>query len=136
MNLMHGGVAAVALGLGGYFLMSADFGGSNTSPGYERGEFYAMCDRDYLQSAPHLPFSASSSECECFDDKLQKLTPSQQAAAYKTLEDRLTLAFMGKAGAKVNGSNVSYNDGELGRVDAQVTVETSGGAIIEQCSMF
>lgn len=136
MSMLHGGIAAIALGLGGYFLMSGDFGGADTSPGYERGEFYAKCDRDYLQSAPYLPFSASSSECECFDDKLQKLTPSQQAAAYKTLEDKLTLLFMGKAGAKVSGSNVSYNDGQLGRVDAQLKVETSGAAIIEQCSMF
>ncbi len=115
---------------------SGAFDGSHTSEGYERGKYYAKCDTDYLQSAPYLSFSASSNQCECFDDKLQKLTPSQQAAAYKSLEDRLTLAFLGKAGAKVEGSNVTYNDSALGEVIANVKIETSGKAIMAQCNMF
>lgn len=136
MNMMHAGLAAIVLGAGGYFLSSGEFGASSTRPGYERGEYYAKCDRDYLQSAPYLPYSASSSECECFDERLQQLTPSQQSAAYKTLKDRLTLAFMRKAGADVNGTNVSYNDRVLGRVDFKARIATSGSEIIEQCSMF
>jgi len=111
-------------------------GGSGAGENYVRGEFYAKCDTDYLQSAPYLGFRGSTSDCECFDEKLQKLTPAQQSAAYKALEDRLTLAFMGKAGAQVQGSNVSFHDEGLGDVSANVKIETSGRAIMAQCSMF
>ncbi len=127
------GVAGCAFG---YAYYSGALGGSKTSDGYERGDYYAKCDTDYLQSAPHLGFRASSSQCECFDDKLQQITPAQQRAAYKSLEDRLTLAFMGKAGAKVEGSNVTFQDKGLGEVSADVKIETSGKAIMEQCGMF
>ncbi len=127
------GVAGCAFG---YAYYSGALTSSNTSEGYERGNYYAKCDTDYLQSASHLGFRASSNQCECFDDKLQQITPAQQRAAYKSLEDRLTLAFMGKAGAKVEGSNVTYNDDALGEVSADVKIETSGNAIMEQCGMF
>ena len=110
--------------------------GSDTGESYVPSAFYAKCETDYLQSASHLGFSASKSDCECFDEKLQKLTPAQQSAAYKSLEDRLTLAFMGKAGAEVQGSNVSFQDKALGDVSANVKIETSGRAIMAQCSMF
>ncbi|MEP0392229.1 MAG: hypothetical protein ABJ205_05045 [Erythrobacter sp.] len=129
------GAALLTVAVGGYAAYS-HFGSSHVSDGYERSEYYAKCDTDYLQSAPYLGFSASSRECECFDDSLQKLTPAQQAAAYKTLEDRLTLAFMGKAGARVDGSTVSYNDKALGQVTADVKIATSGADIMQQCSMF
>ena len=125
-------LAVVGTGYGTYTLL----GPSNVSDDYERSEYYAKCDTDYIQSGPYLGYRGSSSECECFDDKLQQLTPAQRSAAYKSLEDKLTLAFMGKAGAKVSGSTVSYNDRALGKVVADVTVETSGVAIMEQCSMF
>ena len=126
----------VALVAGGYFLYTVDFGSSNTSTGYERNEIFDRCDRDYIQSAPYLPYSASTGDCECFDDKLQHLSPSQRSAAYKSLEHRLTLAFMGKAGAKVEGSRVKFKDEYLGDVDFKANVETSGNAIMDQCSMF
>lgn len=136
MNMVVASVLMLGLGAGGAFLFtqleSSSSGGSKYSP----SEIYAKCDRDYLQSARHLGFKASKSDCQCFDQKLQLLTPSQQNAAYKTLEDRLTLAFMGKAGAKVNGDNVTYNDRSLGEVSADLKVETSGNVIMEQCSMF
>ena len=128
----------LAVGVGSVFIEGdgSGQGGLFAGSDYEPSKFYGKCDRDYLQSAPHLGFRASSSECECFDAALQKLKPSQQSAAYKTLEDKLTLAFMGKAGAKVSGNNVSYDDNALGQVDAQVEVETSGKAILQQCGMF
>jgi len=136
MNVLYLGGGIVALTLGAFFMFGDGFGTSNLSEGYERGAYYEKCDTDYLQSARHLGFRASESECECFDDKLQKLSPAQQRAAYATLEDKLTLAFMGKAGATVRGSNVSFNDDALGAVSADLNVETSGKAIIHQCSMF
>lgn len=131
-------LAIAAVGLCGlaYVYFSGGLGSSHTSEGYERGKYYAKCDTDYLQSARHLGFRASSDQCECFDDKLQKLTPAQQASAYASLEDRLTLAFMGKTGADVQGSNVTYNDDALGEVSADVKIETSGKAIMAQCGMF
>ncbi|MEL7188012.1 MAG: hypothetical protein AAGK17_00550 [Pseudomonadota bacterium] len=135
MKEIVGGIAFVAVAAGLYTVF--DKGGApGVSSDYERSAFYDRCDRDYVQSASHLGFSASSAECECFDEKLQALRPSQQAAAYKTLEDSLTLAFMGKAGAEVSGNNVSFQDGELGEVNATVTPETSGKAIIQSCAMF
>ncbi|MEL6528491.1 MAG: hypothetical protein AAFQ27_00915 [Pseudomonadota bacterium] len=134
MRLELGITAVLAVGAGAFFLF--DTGNPSVGPDYVRSEIYAKCDTDYLQSARHLGFKASESQCECFDDKLQNLSSAQQKAAYKSLEDRLTLAFMGKAGAKVDGSSVSFNDRALGRVDAQVEIETSGSAIIQQCSMF
>ena len=129
------GAAFLAIAVGGYVAYS-HFGSSHVSDGYERSEYFTKCDTDYLQSAPYLGFSASSRECECFDDRLQKLTPAQQRAAYKSLEDRLTLAFMGKAGARVDGNTVSYNDEALGQVTADVKIATSGADIMQQCSMF
>ncbi|MEP2737298.1 MAG: hypothetical protein ABJP34_13495 [Erythrobacter sp.] len=136
MKAIFAGAALLGLaaGLGSIYVggEGSVFAGSD----YEPSKFYEKCDRDYLQSAPHLGFRASSSECECFDAALQKLTPSQQSAAYKTLEDRLTLAFMGKAGAKVRGNNVSFHDKGLGQVNAELTVETSGNAIMQRCEMF
>ncbi len=133
MNYILVGGLALAVCVGGYAFLGQS---SNTSPDYERSEIFAKCDTDYLQSARHLGFRASAGECECFDDKLQQLTATQRRAAYKSLEDRLTLAFMGKAGAQVDGTNVTYDDGDLGRVSANVAVETSGTAIMQQCSMF
>ncbi len=128
--------AVLAVGAGAYTLFGGSFGGAPVSEGYERSPYYAQCDTDYLQSAPYLGFSASSRECECFDDKLQQLNPTQQRAAYKSLEDRLTLAFMGEAGAQVDGNRVQYEDEVFGDVDARVQVETSGAAIMQQCRMF
>lgn len=128
--------AVLVAGAGGYALFGGNAGGAPVSQGYERSSYYAQCDTDYLQSAPYLGFSASSRECECFDDKLQQLTPTQQRAAYKSLEDRLTLAFMGEAGAQVDGNRVQYKDDVFGDVDARVQVETSGAAIMQQCGMF
>lgn len=133
MNKIVGAGFLVAGALGGYYAYTQS---SNLSPDYQRSEIYAQCDRDYLQSAPYLGFRASQGECECFDDKLQQISPSQRSAAYKSLEDRLTLAFMGKAGANVEGTNVQYTDAALGEVNASVKIETSGHAIMEQCSMF
>ena len=128
--------ALLALGAGGYALIGGNAGGAPVSEGYERSSYYAQCDTDYLQSAPYLGFRASSRECECFDDKLQQLSPTQQRAVYKSLEDRLTLAFMGKAGAQVDGNRVRYEDDAFGKVDARAKVETSGAAIMQQCGMF
>ena len=133
MNIVQGAGLLLAISVAGYFVFAQ---GSNVSDGYERSEIYANCDRDYIQSAPYLGFRASSAECECFDDKLQQLTVSQRSAAYKSLEDRLTLAFMGKAGARVSGANVQYTDDVFGEVNADLDIETSGRAIMEQCSMF
>lgn len=125
------GTAAAA----GYFYPKMQ---ASAVPGerYTRSDVYAQCDRDYLQSAPHLGFRAQKSDCECFDKALQKLSPRQSKAAYKSLEDQLTLAFMGKAGAKVSGNNVTLNDDVFGEVNANVRVETSGKVIMAQCKMF
>jgi|GEM_PF-3815712 len=133
MNIVQGTGLLLAAGVGGYPVFTQ---GPNVSDGYERSEIYASCERDYVQSAPYLGFRASSGECECFDDKLQQLTVSQRSAAYKSLEDRLTLAFMGKAGARVSGANVQFTDDALGAVNANLNIETSGRAIMDQCSMF
>lgn len=136
MNIIvASGLGLIAVAGAGYFYGQM---GSQSAPSekYVQSKIYAQCDKDYLQSARHLGFSASKKQCVCFDKALQKLTPAQSKRAYKSLEDRLTLAFMGKAGAKVKGTNVTINDSDLGEVSANVKIETSGTAIIEQCGMF
>ncbi|MDA8707812.1 hypothetical protein N9M10_00405 [Hellea sp.] len=136
MNMIGIGVLGLVVVAGaGYFYGKME---SNPAPSekYVKSKVYTQCDRDYLQSARHLGFSASKKQCVCFDKALQALTPGQSKAAYKSLEDRLTLAFMGKAGAKVKGTNVSIQDDVLGTVTANVKVNTSGASIIKQCNMF
>jgi len=137
MNMVVASIGMLAVGAGGAYLFTTlSEKGSGESTKYTPSKIYADCDRDYLQSARHLGFRASKSDCKCFDQKLQLLTPAQRKVAYKALEDRLTLAFMGKAGAKVNGHNVSFNDRRLGQVNADLNIETRGSVIMEQCSMF
>ena len=137
MNMVIASIAMLGVGVGGAYLyttLSQD--GSSESTKYKPSKIYAQCDKDYLQSARHLGFKAAKSDCQCFDQKLQLLTPAQQKVAYKALEDRLTLAFMGKAGVKVDGHNVNFNDKRLGEVSADLNIETRGSVIMDQCSMF
>ena len=137
MNMVFASIVMLGVGAGGAYLYTTlSQTGSSESTKYTPSKIYAECDKDYFQSARHLGCKAFKDDCKCFDQKLQLLTPTQQKVAYKALKDRLTLAFMGKAGVKVDGHNVTFDDRQLGEVSADLNIETRGNVIMDQCSMF